>query len=111
MGLHIMKAFVDGWKFYCGNGDCALEVTAESLQNKDPEVPNVTYDAVTLFQERVPCVNMIRNRVYSKSSRLPDPCATNFDPVSVFYSSFIRELEKTGFIDAVWKKEVWNEHR
>jgi len=33
-----------------------------------------------------------------------DPRAKNFDPRSVVDSSFIQELDKSGFIDSVWRK-------
>jgi hypothetical protein len=35
---------------------------------------------------------------------LRDPRAKNFDPANAVDSSFIHELEKTGFVDSVWKK-------
>ena len=39
-----------------------------------------------------------------KTLEARDPRAKTFDPNAVVDSSFIQELEKTGFIDAVWKK-------
>ena len=39
-----------------------------------------------------------------KTLEARDPRAKTFDPNAVVDSSFIQQLEKTGFIDAVWKK-------
>jgi hypothetical protein len=39
-----------------------------------------------------------------KTLEVRDPRAKTFDAANVVDSSFIQELEKTGFIDSVWKK-------
>jgi hypothetical protein len=39
-----------------------------------------------------------------KIAELRDPRAKNFDPGSVVDSSFMQELENSGFIDSLWKK-------
>lgn len=39
-----------------------------------------------------------------KAVELRDPRAKTFDPNAVVDSSFIQELDKTGFIESVWKK-------
>jgi len=39
-----------------------------------------------------------------KTLELRDARAKTFDPASVVDSSFIQELDRSGFIDAVWKK-------
>jgi len=39
-----------------------------------------------------------------KAVELRDPRAKTFDPANVLDSSFIQELEKSGFIESVWKK-------
>ena len=39
-----------------------------------------------------------------KTLELRDPRAKTFDPANVVDSSFIQELDKSGFIDAVWKR-------
>ena len=39
-----------------------------------------------------------------KVIELRDTRAKNFDPNSVVDPSFIQELEKSGFVDAVWRK-------
>lgn len=38
-----------------------------------------------------------------KTLQARDPRAKTFDPTNAVDSSFIHDLKKTGFIDAVWK--------
>jgi len=98
----VMKAFVEGLKFDRENKEFVLKVTADFAQNRDTEVLNATYNTVTRFQDRVPYVNMKGIEFMLKAIELRDPRAKSFDPNSD--SSFIQELEKTGFVDSVWKK-------
>ena len=102
--MRVMKTFVEGLRHYKENREFVLKVTAEFAQNRDPNVLNPTYDVVTRFQERVPYLNMKGIEFMLKTLELRDPRAKTFDPNNVVDSSFIQELEKTGFIDAVWKK-------
>lgn len=100
----IMKAFVEGLKFYRENKDFAIKVTAEFARSKDAEVLDKTFDVVTKFQERVPYVNPKGVDFILKVVELRDPRAKNFDSQMVIDSSILQELEKDGFIDAIWKK-------
>ena len=100
----VMKTFVEGLKFYRENKEFVLKVTADFAQNRDVEVLNATYNTVTRFQDRVPYVNMKGIEFMLKAIELRDPRAKNFDPANAVDSSFIQELEKTGFVDSVWKK-------
>jgi ABC-type nitrate/sulfonate/bicarbonate transport system substrate-binding protein len=100
----VMKAFIEGLKFYRENKEFVLKITADFAQNRDPEVLNATYNTVTRFQERVPYVNMKGIEFMLNVIELRDPRAKNFDPANAVDSSFIRELEKTGFVDSVWTK-------
>jgi NitT/TauT family transport system substrate-binding protein len=104
--MKVMKTFVEGLRFYRDprNRDFVLKVTADFAQNRDPQVLRTTYDVVTRYQDRVPYVNMKGIEFMLKTLELRDPRAKTFDPANVVDSSFIQELEKTGFIDAVWKK-------
>jgi len=100
----VMKAFVEGLKFYRENKEFVLKVTADFAQNRDMEVLNATYNTVTRFQDRIPYVNMKGIEFMLKAIELRDPRAKNFDPANAVDSSFIQELEKSGFVDSVWKK-------
>lgn len=102
--MRVMKTFVEGLRYYKDNREFVLKVTADFAQNRDPNVLNPTYDVVTRFQDRVPYVNMKGVEFMLKTLEARDPRAKTFDPNAVVDSSFIQELEKTGFIDAVWKK-------
>jgi NitT/TauT family transport system substrate-binding protein len=102
--MRVMKTFVEGLRYYRDNREFVLKVTADFAQNRDPDVLNPTYDVVTRFQDRVPYVNLKGIEFMLKTLEARDPRAKTFDPANVVDSSFIQELEKTGFIDAVWKK-------
>jgi NitT/TauT family transport system substrate-binding protein len=102
--MRVMKAFVEGLKFYRDNKEFALKVTADFAQNRNVDVLNSTYEVVTRYQDRVPYVNMQGIEFMLKTLEVRDPRAKTFDAASVVDSSFIQELEKTGFIDSVWKK-------
>jgi len=102
--MRVIKTFVEGLRYYRDNREFVLKVTADFAQNRDPSVLNPTYDVVTRFQDRVPYVNMKGIEFMLKTLEARDPRAKSFDPANVVDASFIQELEKTGFIDAVWKK-------
>jgi len=102
--MKLIKTFVEGLRYYKDNREFVLKVTADFAQNRDPDVLNPTYDVVTRFQDRVPYVNMKGVEFMLKTLEARDPRAKTFDPHNVVDSSFIQELEKSGFVDAVWKK-------
>ena len=102
--MRVMKTFFEGLRFYRENREFVLKVTADFAQNRDPDVLRPTYEVVTRFQERVPYVNMKGIEFMLTTLELRDPRAKTFDPANVVDSSFIQELDKSGFIDAVWKK-------
>src|SRR6185436_28123 len=99
--MRVMKTFVEGLHYYKDNRDFVLKVTADFAQNRDPEVLRPTYEVVTRYQDRIPYVNMKGIEFMLKTLEARDPRAKTFDPSAVVDSSFIQELEKTGFIDAV----------
>ena len=102
--MRVMKTFVEGLRYYKENREFVLKVTADFAQNRDSNVLNPTYDVVTRFQERVPYVNMKGIEFMLKTLEPRDTRAKTFDPANVVDSSFIQELEKSGFIDTVWRK-------
>ena len=103
--MRVMKTFVEGLRFYKENREFVLKVTADFAQNRDPDVLRQTYEVVTRFQDRVPYVNMKGIEFMLKTLELRDPRARTFDPANVVDSSFIQELDKSGFIDSVWKSK------
>src|ERR1043166_682968 len=102
--MRVMKTFVEGLRYYKENREFVLKVTADFAQNRDPDVLRQTYEVVTRCEDRVPYVNMKGIEFMLKTLELRDPRARNFDPNNVVDSSFIPQLEKTGFIDTVWRK-------
>ncbi len=102
--MRVMKTFVEGLRFYRDNRDFVLKITADFAQNRDPDVLKPTYDIVTRFQDHVPYVNMKGIEFMLRTLEMRDPRAKSFDPANVVDSSFIQELDKSGFIDAVWRK-------
>ncbi len=100
----VMKAFAEGIKFYRDNREFALKVTADFAKNNDPEVLNASYDSVIRFQDKTPYVNPKGIDFILKVIEDRDPRAKTFDPQSVVDSSFIQELDNSGFIDALWRK-------
>jgi len=102
--MRVMKTFVEGLRYYKENKEFVLKVTADFAQNRDPKVLRSTSETVTRYQDRVPYVNIKGIEFMLKTLEARDPRAKNFDPNGVVDSSFIQELDKTGFIDAVWKK-------
>ena len=102
--MRVMKTFVEALRFYRDNREFVLKVTADFAQNRDPDVLKPTYEIVTRFQDRVPYVNMKGIEFMLKTLELRDPRAKTFDPANVVDSSFIQELDKSGFVEAVWRK-------
>ncbi len=102
--MRVMKTFVEGLRFYRDNREFVLKITGDFAQNRDPEVLSTTYETVTRFQDRIPYVNMKGIEFMLKTLELRDPRAKTFEPANVVDSSFIQELDKSGFIDAVWRK-------
>jgi ABC-type nitrate/sulfonate/bicarbonate transport system substrate-binding protein len=100
----VMRAFTEGIKFYRDNREFALKVTADFAKNNDPAVLNASYDSVIRFQDKAPYVNPKGIDFILKVIEDRDPRAKNFDPQSVVDSSFIQELDKSGFIEALWRK-------
>ena len=100
----VMKAFVEGIKFYRDNREFALKVTADFAKNYDPEVLNASYESVIRFQDRVPYVNPKGIDFILKVIEDRDPRAKTFDASSVVDSSFIQELDKNGFVERAWRK-------
>ena len=61
-------------------------------------------DSPTRLQEKVPHVPLKGIEFLLKVEALRNPRAASFDPNSVIDSSLLQELEKSGFVDGLWKK-------
>jgi NitT/TauT family transport system substrate-binding protein len=102
--LRVMKGFVEGLKFLRENRNFALKVFADFTKTTDPEVLNTSYDLTIRLQEQVPLVNLKGVEFLLQLTEVRDSRAKNFDPQALVDSSFIQELQKTGFIDSLYKK-------
>jgi ABC-type nitrate/sulfonate/bicarbonate transport system substrate-binding protein len=100
----VMKGFVEGLKFFKENREFALKVAAELTRTTDAEAISAVLDSPARLQEKIPYVPMKGIEFLLKIAELRDPRAKNFDPGSVVDSSFMQELENSGFIDSLWKK-------
>ena len=76
--LRVMKAFVEGIRFYRDNREFALKVTADFAKNNDPEVLNASYNSVIRFQDKMPYVNLERHRLCSQGYRGARPSGKKF---------------------------------
>ena len=85
-------------------GALALKVAAELTRTTDTEAISAVLDSPARLQEKIPYVPMKGIEFLLKIAELRDPRAKNFDPGSVVDSSFMQELENSGFIDSLWKK-------
>jgi hypothetical protein len=81
-----------------------LKVAAELTRTTDVEAVSAILDSPARLQEKVPYVTIKGIEFLLKIAQLRDPRAKNFDPGFVIDSSFMQELEKSGFIDSLWKK-------
>lgn len=102
--IQVMKGFVEGLKFFKENREFALKVAAELTRATDADAISAVLDSPARLQEKVPYVPMKGIEFLLKVAELRDPRAKSFDPGSVVDSSFMQELENSGFIDSLWKK-------
>ncbi|MDP9129297.1 MAG: ABC transporter substrate-binding protein [Candidatus Binatota bacterium] len=102
--LRLVKGFVEGLKFFKENREFAFKVAAEFTRTNDPEAISAVLDSPARLQEKIPYVPLKGIDFLLKVEALRNPRAAGFDPTSVIDSSFLQELEKGGFIEALWKK-------
>ena len=102
--LRLVKGFVEGLKFFKENREFAFKVAAEFTRTNDPEAISAVLDSPARLQEKIPYVPLKGIEFLLKVEALRNPRAASFDPTSVIDSSFLQELEKSGFIEALWKK-------
>lgn len=102
--LRVMKGFVEGLKFFREDRSFALKVFADFTKTTDPEALNTSYDLTIQLQEKVPLVNLRGVEFLLQLTEVRDPRAKNFDPAALVDSSFVQELQKTGFINSIYKK-------
>ncbi|HEY7559885.1 MAG TPA: ABC transporter substrate-binding protein [Candidatus Binatia bacterium] len=102
--IRVLKGFVEGLKFLRENRNFALKVFADFTRTSDKEALSAGYDLTIHLQDKVPYVNMKGMEFLLQITEARDPRAKNFDPAALVDSSFMQELEKSGFIDSVLNK-------
>jgi NitT/TauT family transport system substrate-binding protein len=99
----VMKGFVEGLKFFRENRSFALRIFADFTRTSDMEALSAGYDLTLHLQNKSPFVNMKGIEFLLHITEARDPRAKNVDPAALVDSSFMQELERTGFIDSVSK--------
>jgi ABC-type nitrate/sulfonate/bicarbonate transport system substrate-binding protein len=102
--MRVMKGFIEGLKFFRENRSFAIKVFADFTRTSDMEALDASYDLTVRLQEKLPIVNLKGVEFLLQLTEARDPRARNFDPAALVDSSFMHELEKNGFIDAIYRK-------
>ena len=102
--MRVLKGFVEGLKFFKENREFALKVATELTRTTDVEAVSAVLDSPARLQEKIPYVPLKGIDFLLTIAELRDLRAKSFDPASVVDSSLMQELEKSGFIDSLWKK-------
>jgi NitT/TauT family transport system substrate-binding protein len=100
-----MKAYVEGIHYYKTHREESLAIMAKYLKTNDIEALAETYQTigVTLVPEKpYPTLNGIQVILQELSSR--EPKAKSARPEQFIDSSFVRELDASGFIDGLYRK-------
>ena len=102
-----MKAYVEGIHFYKTHRKEALAVMAKYLKTNDTEALNETYETIglTLLPEKpYPTLKGIQIMLGEFASK--EPKARSARPEQFVNTSFIRELDTSGFINRLYKPLV-----
>ncbi|HWP59221.1 MAG TPA: ABC transporter substrate-binding protein [Candidatus Acidoferrales bacterium] len=101
---NFIKAYVEGIHYYKTRRNESLAILQKYLKVDDQEALADVYEAIglTLVPEKpYPTLRGIRTILMELSAR--DPAAANARPEQFVDMTFIRELDKSGFIDALYK--------
>jgi NitT/TauT family transport system substrate-binding protein len=99
VAVRFLKATVEGLAIYMNNREETLRVLAKYHGIKDRQVANSIYDEGLKMSRRMePCVQGFKDMF-----GLNYPGLEKYKPTDFYDESFMKELEKTGFIDAAYK--------
>ena len=101
IAMRFLKGTVEGLATYMNNRDETLRVLAKYHGIKDPQVAGAIYEeGLKMSRKPYPCVEG-----FNKMFELYDsPEMRKYKPTDFYDESFMKELEKTGFIDAAYKQ-------
>jgi NitT/TauT family transport system substrate-binding protein len=101
---NFMKAYVEGIHFYKTHRKEALAVMAKYLKTNDTEALNETYETIGLNllpEKPYPTLKGIQLMLRELSPR--EPKANTAKPEQFVETSFVQELDASGFIDRLYK--------
>jgi len=99
VAIRFLKATVEGLAIYMNNREETLRVLAKYHGIKDRQVANSIYEEGLKMSRRMePCVQGFKDMF-----GLNYPGLEKYKPSDFYDESFMKELEKTGFIDAAYK--------
>jgi ABC-type nitrate/sulfonate/bicarbonate transport system substrate-binding protein len=100
IAMRFLKGTVEGLAIYMNNRQDTLRVLAKYHGIKDPQVANSIYEeGLKMSRRMAPCVQGFKDMFvmgYPKELQ-------QYKPTDFYDESFMRELEKSGFIDAAYK--------
>lgn len=101
IAMRFVKGTVEGLAVFMNNRDETLRVLAKYHGIKDPKVAGAIYEeGVKMSRKPFPCVEG-----FNKMFELYDsPEMRKYKPADFYDESFMKELDKSGFIDAAYKQ-------
>jgi NitT/TauT family transport system substrate-binding protein len=104
LARNFMKAYVEGIHYYKTHRKESLAILQKYLKVDDPEALKEIYEDIglTLVPEKpYPTLKGIRTILIELAAR--DPAAANARPEQFVDMTFVNELDKSGFIDRLYK--------
>ncbi len=103
----VMKAYVEGIHFYKSHPKEALAILQKYLKSYDIESLRDTYETIglTLIPERpYPTLRGVQTILHELSEK--EPKARSARPEQFVETSFLRDLDRSGFIDRLYKAKA-----
>jgi nucleoid-associated protein YgaU len=100
----VLTAYVEGIHYYKTNRKEALAILQKYLKSDDPDALNETYEGIGLNlipQKPYPTLRGIQIMLRELSAK--NPKAQTARPEEFVNSSFLQELDSSGFIDRLYK--------
>ena len=99
----LTKAFVEGIHLIKTNPDVAKRAVGKYMRMKDPKELDEAYEILDSLTQRRPYPTMegFKNIIAGLSSKMP--AAKNADPKDFVDVRFLEELDRSGFIDKLYR--------
>ncbi len=102
--MSFVRAFVEGVAYYKTHKAESVQMTQEFLRVNDTAVAEEAYDYFARITPAKPYPIIEGIRTVLDEIALTDPSAKNAKPEQFVDSSFIAKLDKSGYIDRLYKK-------